>query len=169
MNFALLLTFKLTTWYSYFGKSCKTKLFRKSTGVSQNTPKFILIGSPINKITVSYKYEKFVAPFWRLLFHKTNCWHLESLMNQIFGQRFIIFEKLRYMGQLLLKLLAVEVATSADWISSRSTFNNKHTKIAVNSEIRYFEGCSQNKYLLKVWSFLVNPLQNGGPVKFLRN
>ena len=33
-------------------------------------------------------------------------------MNQIFGQRFIIFEKLRYMGQLLLKLRAVEVATS---------------------------------------------------------
>ena len=33
-------------------------------------------------------------------------------MNQIFGQRFIIIEKVRYMGQLLLKLRAVEVATS---------------------------------------------------------
>ena len=29
--------------------------------------------------------------------------------------------------------------------------NNKHTKIAVNSAIQYFEGCSQNKCLLKVW------------------
>ena len=44
--------------------------------------------------------------------------------------------------------------------------NNKHTKIAVNSAIQYFEGCSQNKCLLKVWSFLVNQPQNGGPVKF---
>ena len=58
---------------------------------------------------------------WRLLFQKTNCWHLEYLMNQIFGQRFIILEKLRYRGQLLLKLRAVEVATSFHWISSRST------------------------------------------------
>ena len=44
--------------------------------------------------------------------------------------------------------------------------NNKHTKIAVNSAIQYFEGCSQNKCLLKVWSFLVQPPQNGGPVKY---
>ena len=55
--------------------------------------------------------------FWQLIFQKTNCWHLEFSMNQIFGQRFIIFEKLRYMGQ----LRAVEVATSVHWISSRST------------------------------------------------
>ena len=32
--------------------------------------------------------------------------------------------------------------------------NNKHTKIAVNSAIQHFEGCSQNKCLLKVWSSL---------------
>ena len=31
----------------------------------------------------------------------------------MFGQSFIIFEKLRYMGQLLLKLRAVEVATKS--------------------------------------------------------
>ena len=31
-------------------------------------------------------------------------------MHQIFGQRFIIFEKLRYRGQLFLKIQAVEVA-----------------------------------------------------------
>ena len=32
--------------------------------------------------------------------------------------------------------------------------NNKHTKITVNSAIQHFEGCSQNKCLLKVWSSL---------------
>ena len=34
--------------------------------------------------------------------------------------------------------------------------NSKHTKIAVNSAIQYFEGCSQKKCLLKVWRFLVH-------------
>ena len=47
--------------------------------------------------------------------------------------------------------------------------NSTHKNIAVNSAIQYFEGCSQKKCLLKVWSFLVHPPQNGGPVKFLRN
>ena len=47
--------------------------------------------------------------------------------------------------------------------------NSKHTKIAVNSAIQYFEGYCQKKCLLKVWSFLIHPPQNGGPVKFLRN
>ena len=47
--------------------------------------------------------------------------------------------------------------------------NKKHTKIAVNSAIQYFESCSQKKFLLKVWSFLVHPPQNGVSVKFLRN
>ena len=47
--------------------------------------------------------------------------------------------------------------------------NSKHTKIAVNSAIQYFEGCSQNKCLLKVWSFLVHPPQNGGPAKLNGN
>ena len=49
LNFALLLTFKLTLLWLYFGKSCKTTLFRKSTGVSQNTWKFISIRPPITK------------------------------------------------------------------------------------------------------------------------
>ena len=38
--------------------------------------------------------------------------------------------------------------------------NSKHTKIAVNLTIQYFEGCSWKKYLLKVWRFLVHPPQN---------
>ena len=62
-----------------------------------------------------------ISVFWLLLLQKTNCWHLGLLMNQIFGQKFIIFEKLRYMGPLLLKLRVVEVATSVHWILSRST------------------------------------------------
>ena len=51
-------------------------------------------------------------------FKVTFFWHFEFLMNQIFGQRFILFEKWRYRSQLLLKLRAAEVATLFHWISS---------------------------------------------------
>ena len=44
--------------------------------------------------------------------------------------------------------------------------NSKHTKTSVSSTIPYFEDHSQKKCLLKVWSFLVYPPQNGSPVKF---
>ena len=44
LNFAILLTFKLTLLWLYFGKSCKTTLFRKLKEVSQNTPTFISLG-----------------------------------------------------------------------------------------------------------------------------
>ena len=50
--------------------------------------------------------------FWRLFFQNKDRRNFEFLMNQIFGQRFTMFEKLRYRGQLLLKLQAVEVTTS---------------------------------------------------------
>ena len=50
--------------------------------------------------------------FQAVFFQNENCRHFEFSMNQIFGQSFIIFEKLRYRGRLLLKLQAVEVATS---------------------------------------------------------
>ena len=43
--------------------------------------------------------------------------------------------------------------------------NNKHTKIAVNSVIQCFEGHSQKKCLLKVWSFFIHLPQNVSPVK----
>ena len=92
----------------YFGKSCKTTLFRKPTEVSQNTP-------------TSYQYGHPLRNNGLLKIRKIFCWHLEFLMNQLFGQRFIIFEKVRCSGQLLLKLWAVEVATSFHWILSRST------------------------------------------------
>ena len=64
--------------------------------------------------------------FFGNLFFKKYCRHLEFLMNQIFGQRFIIFEKVRCRGQLLLKLRAVEVTTLFHWISSRSAWDQAH-------------------------------------------
>ena len=63
---------------------------------------------------------------------------------------------MRYRGQLLLKLRASKLLLH--FIEYRpDQFISKHTKIAVNSAIQYFEGCSQKKCLLKVWSFLVHP------------
>ena len=60
-----------------------------------------------------------------------------------------MFEKLRYRGQLLLKLRAAEVATF--FIEYRlDQLNSKHTKTAVSSTIQYYEGRSQKKCLLKV-------------------
>ena len=89
-------------------------------------------------------------------------------MNQIFGQSFIIFKKMRYRGQLLLKLRIVEVGIH--FIEYRlDQLNNTHTEITVNSAIQQFEEGSQKKCPLKVWRFLVHPPQNGGPVKVLRN
>ena len=86
-------------------------------------------------------------------------------MNQIFGQSFIIFEKLSYMVQLLLKLRAAKLLLQfIEYLLDQ--LNSKHTKITVNSTIQYLEGCSQKKMSAKS---LVQPPQNGGPVKFLRN
>ena len=166
MNFVLLLTFKLTLLWLYFGKSCKTNFLespQESLKICQNSYQQ---GHPLRN-NGPLKIWK-ICVFWRLLFQKANCWHLEFLMNQIFGQRFIIFKKMRYRGKLCWnygssKLLLHFIEYRLDQL------NSKHTKIAVNSAIQYFEGCSQKKCLLKVWSFLVHPPQNGGPVKFLRN
>ena len=144
-----------------FRKSWKTKLFRKPTEVSQNTPRFTSKNGPLKKWKFRF--------FWRLFLQNKNCWHFEFLMNQISGQRFNIFEKWRYRSQLLLKLRAVEVATLFHWILSRPTYNNKHTKTAVNSTIQFSESRYQKKYLVKLWSFLTHIPQYEGPVKFLRN
>ena len=86
-------------------------------------------------------------------------------MDQILGQKFAIFEKMRYRSLLLLKLGAVEATTSY----LLDQLYNKHTKLAVDLAIQYFEDHSQKKCLLKVWSFLVHAPQNGGPVKLLQN
>ena len=165
MNFALLLTFKLTLLWLYFGKSCKTTLFRKPTEVSQNTPTFISIGPPITK-SRSFKNMKNLCFFWWLLFLEKSYWHLEFLNNQIFGQRFII---LRNWGRGVnycwnywrSKLLLHFIEYCLDQL------NSKHTKTGVNQAIQYFEGYPQKEYLQKIWSFLVHPPQNVDSVKFL--
>ena len=111
LNFALLLTFKLTLLWLYFRKSCKTTLFRKPTEAPQNTPTFISI-EPLILKERPFKNMKNLCYLGGYFFKKKNGWHLEFAMNQIFGQRFIIFQKLRYRRQLLLKLRAVEFAAS---------------------------------------------------------
>ena len=138
-----------------FRKSCKSKLFRKPTEVSQNTPRFTSKNCPLKKWKISF--------LWRLFLQNK---HFEFLMNQIFGQRFNIFEKWRYTSQLLLKLRAVEVATLFHWILSRSNYDNKHTKTAVNSTIQFSESRYQKEYLVKLWSFFAHIPQNENPVKF---
>ena len=166
MNFDLLLTFKLTLLWLYFGKSCKATPSRKL----QKSLKHVNIH--INRaahyeITPFQKYEKFVF-FGGFFFKSKNCWHLEFLMNQIFGQSFIIFKKVSYRvnycwnygpSKLLFHFIEYRL----------NQLNRQHTKIAVNSVILYFEGCCQKNCRLKVWSFLVHPPQNSSPVKFLRN
>ena len=90
--------------------------------------------------------------FWRLLFQNKNCWHFEFLMNQIFRQRFINLKNwgigVNYCwnyGPSKLLLHFIEYCPDQ--------LNKKHTKIAVNSTMQYFEGSSQKKCLLKVWIF----------------
>ena len=106
--------------------------------------------------------------FWQLFFQSKNYQHFEFLMDQILGQRLIIFEKLRYRSQLLLKVRVVGVASSL--IKCRlDQLNNKHTNIEADSEIQFFESHYQMNCVIKVWSFLTNPLQNDCPLEFLRN
>ena len=58
-------------------------------------------------------------------------------MNQVFGQRFIVFEKLEHRGQLLLKNMPSKLLLH--FIEYRlDQLNRKHTKIAVNSAIHEF-------------------------------
>ena len=162
MNFALLLTFKLTLLWLYFGKSCKT-----TPTFSQNTPTFISIGPPITK-SRSFKNMQNLCFFGGSFFQKK----IADIWN---------FWWIKYLGKDLSYLTKWGVVVNYCWNHEPSKLllhfieyrldqlNSKHTKIAVNSAIQYFEGCSQKKCLLKVWSFLVHPPQNGGPVKFLRN
>ena len=75
--------------------------------------------------------------FWQLFFQNKSCLHFEFLMNQIFGQKFVIFEKwgigVNYCweygpSKLLLRFVEYRLGQ----------LNNKHTEIAVNSAIRSF-------------------------------
>ena len=76
----------------YFGKSCKTTPFRTPTETYQNTSTLISIALPIPK-QQPCKNMRNLCFFGGSFFKWKNCWHLEFLMNQIFGQRFIVFKK----------------------------------------------------------------------------
>ena len=74
-----------------------------------------------------------VVQFWLYLRKncKTTLFRMPTEISQMFGQKFIIFEKLRYRSQLLLKLQAIEIAIhSTEYLLDQ--LNNKHTKTAVN-------------------------------------
>ena len=159
MNFALLLTFKLTLLWLYFDKSCKTTLFKKPGEVFQNTPTFISIGPPIMKQRPFKKMKNLcflAAPFSK---------------KKIAGIR--NFEWIKYLGKRSSYLKNWGIGVNycwSYWLSKLllhfieyhvDQLNSKHTKIVVNSVIQYFEGRSQKKCLLKVWSFLVRQPQNG--------
>ena len=98
----------------HFGEKCETRFLQKPTGVSQNLPTFISIGLPDTK----KKDKTFIVLFGCSFISKKNCWDFQFFIFQIFEQRFVIFEKLRYMSQLLLKLQVVKVATAFNWIST---------------------------------------------------
>ena len=89
-------------------------------------------------------------------------------MNQIFGQKFTIFEKWRHRTRLLLKLRPSKLLLHfIEYCLDQ--LKNKHTKTVVNSTMQFFESLHQRKYMVKIWSFLAHPPQNDGPVKFLQN
>ena len=134
----------------YLEKSCRTTLFRKQTEISQSTSTFISIGHSLRN-NGSLKIWK-ICVFLRFIFQNKSCWHFEFLLNQISGQKSIIFAKFKYRGQLLLKLRAVEVANFTEYRPDQLI--NKHTKIVLNPTIQLLEGRFQKKQLLKVWNFL---------------
>ena len=151
MNFALLLTFKLTLLWLYFGKSCKTTHFRKPTEVSQNTSTFISVGLFIKKITTAKKHEKFVlfgGSFFQI--------KIADILN---------FQWIKYLGKCLSYWKNWGIGPCCCWNYRSSKLllhfikyrldqlDKQHAKIAVNSAIQYFEGRSQKKCQLKVWSF----------------
>ena len=140
MSSALLLTFKLTLLWLYFGKSCKTRLFRKPAEVFQNTPTFISIGPPITKWQL-FRNMKNLSFFWRLLFLKkvTDIWN---------------FQWIKYLGKGLSYVKTRGIGVDYCWNYGLSKLllhfteyrldqlNSKRTKAAVSSTIQYFESCS---------------------------
>ena len=133
----------------------------------QNPQKSLKTRRTYYEITAPWKNEKFLFSL-ACFFQNKNCWHFEFIMNQIFRQKFIIFENLsigvNYCWNYgLSKLLLHFIEYRLDQL------NNKDMKIAVNSSIQYFEGRCQKKCLLKVCGFLVHLPQNSGPVTFLQN
>ena len=80
MNFALLLTFKLTLLWLYFGKSCKTTLFRKSTEIKMGgrTCYFLIFAFSLfpNFKWLSSKILYWISSVYRKFYYVTNIFDL---------------------------------------------------------------------------------------------
>ena len=87
-------------------------------------------------------------------------------MNQIFGQEFIMFWKLRYRGSTIIESRGNQSYFLSLHFIYINLLINKDTKIAVNSTIQYLQRLYQRKQLPRVWSVLFNPPQKDGAVKF---
>ena len=93
-----------------------------------------------------------------------NGWHFEFLINQIFGQKFIIFEKLRYTGKYCgnyrpSKLLLRFMEYCLDQL------NSKNMKMVGNSTIQFFESRDEKKRLLLDNIFKLREYQTFGLMK----
>ena len=136
-------TFGIQTWL-YFGKTCKATLFRKPT----KKRKICVFGGFFFNITIA------------------------DILN---------FSWIKYLGKGLSYLKNGGIQVNYCWNYGPSKLllyfikycldqlNNKHTTTAVNSTIQFFQSRYQKKYLVNVWSFLAQLLQNGGPVKLNGN
>ena len=86
--------------------------------------------------------------FWQLFIPKKKFWHFEFLMNQMFRQRLIIFEKWKYGSQQLLNLRATKGSTSFHWISCWTKSCKQIHEIKQN---RFFYG------MFYSWIFTIFP------------
>ena len=122
----------------YFEKNCGIIHFRSFTLVFKNTSKLMCIAPPITKKRPIKKLEILAPAFY---FQNKNSGHLQFSITQIFRLMFIIFEYLTYIGQLLLKLRAVELAILVHLITTDSwqQLNSRQRKRAVNFLIVFFE------------------------------
>ena len=110
------------------------------------------------------KYEKFVffggsffiknlLIFW--IFYESNI--LSYLKNEVIG---VIYCWNYGRSKLLLHFIEYHL----------DQLNNKYTKTAVNSKMKFLKAAIKRKCLVKIcWSFLTHPPQSYRPVKFLRN
>ena len=110
--------------FGYILRNVTNLHFRKPTEFYQNTPTFISIAPPITKEQPFKKNEKWV--FFGGSFFKMKYF----LINQIFGQKFIIIGKTSYRDQLLFQLRVVEE-------HRLDQLNSKHTKITVKLTMQF--------------------------------
>ena len=59
--------------------------------ILEKIAKLHFLESPQHSYQWGHPLRNKIVYFWRLYFQNKNCCHFEFLMNQIFGQRFIIF------------------------------------------------------------------------------